>query len=624
MFLPRSLKCKGPKNAQNVITSRKRKRAQTSLANENLLTRPQPLGNSLWKEKFLSNISRKELDTKESSREQRLAEQGEPICCICGKYGEYICDDTEVDVCSKECKQLNLLNRNLKKHQSMGGEEVKRLQAELGAMVELFPPPNSSNSTPDLPSTSTVPIPLHGSFLETGLFHDTLVKNLELYGFCTPTPIQAQGIACGLGGQDVVLSAPAGAGKTLAALLMSLARLMPQRYMYPNHVLVLVVAPTRELCLHIENQAKQLLKGIPIARTAAIIGGVPLPQQVYRVKKGVQVAVATPGRLNDIVNKDPGVAQQLFGQLKTIIVDEADEVVSHGFKKQFKEVVENINKISSGRPQWLLSTNSPRIKGIEDFLNRQRSDDEFGFIVTLSKHLEKKIPHKIFWVANEKKATTLCRLMQSRMNHKTPAVIFVSRRMGCELLERSLTDICNANCGKKNGVQLTCTSLHGEMEQAARCKAMEKFNSGSVQVLVATDIASKGLDFTNVHLIVNFDVPSSLEALLQRSSIAGISVDKQVISFVNDSDKNIFPELLAGCTNENILISEEVRAQMKESLSDAKNSNLKKRAKVPTLSDKEKEQRVDQTLSIQATRQWNSKWKSLAAKSKRIKKRSTP
>ncbi|NWI65384.1 DDX59 helicase, partial [Todus mexicanus] len=235
---------------------------------------------------------------KSFSKSQRWAEPGEPVCVVCGRYGEYICDKTDEDVCSLECKAKHLLQaqekeKKLKADQltkaepqaeahllntpyfykdhsfilGLQDEQIENLKLQLGIAVQ----------------GQQVPRPIV-EFEHCG-FPETLNHNLKNSGYEVPTPIQMQMIPVGLLGRDIVASADTGSGKTAAFLLPVIMKVLKESET-PS---ALILAPTRELAIQIERQAKELMAGLPNMRTVLLVGGLPLPPQLHRLKQSVKV-----------------------------------------------------------------------------------------------------------------------------------------------------------------------------------------------------------------------------------------------------------------------------------------------------------------------------------------------
>jgi len=256
-----------------------------------------------------------DLPVKERCFEQREALPEEPRCVVCGRYGEYICDQTDDDICSMECKTI-LLARIAAKTKPVV-KAAKRVNLPLGDesfCIKDINFPNISTLADSWISSlrskldicvkgDAVPDPIM-CFSACGL-PEKLVHNLETAGYCMPTPVQMQVIPASMSNRSLLVSAETGSGKTASFLIPIIAhcsRVRSQECTSNQGPLAIVLAPTRELCLQVEEQAKVLGKGLPF-KTALVVGGDPLPQQIYRIENGIELIVGTPGRLIDLLMK---------------------------------------------------------------------------------------------------------------------------------------------------------------------------------------------------------------------------------------------------------------------------------------------------------------------------------
>uniref|UniRef100_V9KPW5 RNA helicase n=1 Tax=Callorhinchus milii TaxID=7868 RepID=V9KPW5_CALMI len=276
---------------------------------------------------------------KERSESQRWAEPGEPACVMCGRYGEYICDQTDSDVCSLECKTRHLAvcgaggvgevggpgegregtegEYEYREHPFIAGlsdAQVRNLRSQLGIVAE---------GRPVRPIVE----------FEHCSFPETLTTNMRRGGYLVPTPVQMQMVPQGLTGRDILATAGTGSGKTAAFLLPLITRAIKQGGPGP---VGLILTPTRELAMQIESQAKELMLGLPNMRTALLVGGLPLPPQLHRLSQSIKLVIATPGRLLEILKQE---AISLTG-LHTLVIDEVDTMLKLGFQEQVLELLE--------------------------------------------------------------------------------------------------------------------------------------------------------------------------------------------------------------------------------------------------------------------------------------------
>ncbi|XP_044528734.1 probable ATP-dependent RNA helicase DDX59 isoform X4 [Gracilinanus agilis] len=355
---------------------------------------------------------------KSFAKTQRWAEPGEPVCVVCGRYGEYICDKTDADICSLECKAKHLLQDNEEKGRldslqkpncepesppldafytyqehsfilNLHDDQVENLKLQLGISVQ----------------GQKVPRPII-DFEHCG-FPDILNCNLKKSGYEVPTPIQMQMIPIGLLGRDIVCSADTGSGKTAAFLLPVIIRAL-EKNRTPS---ALILAPTRELAIQIERQAKELMCGLPNMRTVLLVGGLPLPPQLYRLKQNVK--------------------------------------------------------------------------------------DE-----------------KLF---------------------KPPVLVFVDCKLGADLLSDAVHKITG----------LRCISMHSDKSQIERTSILQGLFQREYEVVVSTGVLGRGLDLINVTLVVNFDMPSSMDEYVHQVGRAGrLGHNGTAITFINNNTKKLFLDIV--------------------------------------------------------------------------------
>jgi len=338
------------------------------------------------------------------------------------------------------------------------------------------------------------------AFSELGLCPE-LLKAIEEQGYTEPTPIQAQAIPLVLEGRDLMGAAQTGTGKTAGFVLPILQKLLhhastsasPARH----PVRALILTPTRELAVQVEESVRLYGKHIPL-RATVVYGGVPMDPQTQALRRGVEILVATPGRLLDHVQ------QKIlhFPQVEFFVLDEADRMLDMGFMPDVKRI---INLLPKKRQNLLFSaTFSEEIKRLADSFLQNPVLVE----VARRNSVAEAITHIAIPVARERKRELLAYLVQDRDWNQV--LVFCATRLGANRLAYQLN---------KDGVH--ATAIHGDKTQSEREVALEDFKSGKVRVLVATDVAARGIDIEALPRVVNFDLPGAAEDYVHRIGRTG-------------------------------------------------------------------------------------------------------
>ena len=343
------------------------------------------------------------------------------------------------------------------------------------------------------------------TFAEFSL-HETLQQALEGLGFTTPTPVQEQSIPAALEGKDLLVSSQTGSGKTAAFLLPTLHNLAGQETFVPfkermkavTQPNILVLCPTRELAQQVSQDAIAFVRHMKGVRIAAIMGGMPFGKQIQQLK-GAQVIVATPGRLLDLVNR----RQLKLDKVEALIVDEADRMLDLGFS----EDLEAISDLAGNRRQTLMfsATFADRIIRLaERMMNEpERIAIETGHStntdITQTLHWTDGFEHKkkllTHWLADE----TL-----------DQAVVFASTQEDTDMLAEELAEAGHS-----------VVALHGAMPQTVRNRRLRSIREGRAKILVATDVAARGLDVPTISHVINFGLPMKNEDYVHRIGRTG-------------------------------------------------------------------------------------------------------
>ena len=337
-------------------------------------------------------------------------------------------------------------------------------------------------------------------FDELGLAPEIL-RAITEEGYTDPTPIQAQAIPIVLSGKDLMGGAQTGTGKTAAFTLPLLQRILPFASPSPSParhpVRVLMLAPTRELAIQVHESVKTYSKYVPI-RSLCAYGGVDIKPQIEEIRAGIEVLVATPGRLLDLVEHKC----LNFGSVQALVLDEADRMLDMGF---VPDVTRIINLLPKQRQSLLFSaTFSEEIKKLADRMLQSPMLIEVAKRNTVSE----TITHRVHPVASDAKRALLVKLLRS--SEFNQVLVFTRTKIETNKLAREL---------QRAGI--AADSIHGDKSQIDRLKALEAFKDGSTLVLVATDVAARGLDIDELPHVINFELPHTPEDYIHRIGRTG-------------------------------------------------------------------------------------------------------
>ncbi len=322
---------------------------------------------------------------------------------------------------------------------------------------------------------------------------DAVIKQ----GYDSPTPIQAQAIPAILKGKDILGAAQTGTGKTAGFTLPILHRLSEGKPAKSNHIRTLVLTPTRELAAQVGESVAVYGVNLPL-RSAVVFGGVKINPQMMKLRKGVDILVATPGRLLDLYQQKA----IKFNQVEVLVLDEADRMLDMGFIHDIRKILALLPK----RRQNLLfsATFSVDIRK----LARGLLNNPVEISVTPRNSTVKAVSQLVIPVDKARKAALLTHLI--KQNAWQQVLVFSRTKHGANRLTRYL-----------EGKGIKAAAIHGNKSQAARTKALSEFKENRVTVLVATDIAARGLDINQLPHVVNFDLPSVAEDYVHRIGRTG-------------------------------------------------------------------------------------------------------
>jgi len=336
--------------------------------------------------------------------------------------------------------------------------------------------------------------------------HESLQQALQSLGFTSPTPVQEQSIPAALEGKDLLVSSQTGSGKTAAFLLPTLNALAAQETFVPfkermkaiTQPNILVLCPTRELAQQVSQDAIGFVRHMKGARIAAIMGGMPFGKQIQQLK-GAQVVVATPGRLLDLVNR----RQIKLDQVDALIVDEADRMLDLGFS----EDLEAISDLAANRKQTLMF--SATFAGRIITLAERMMNDPQRIAIETGHSTNTDITQTLHWTDGfEHKKKLLTHWLSAE--DVDQAVVFASTQEDTDMLAEELAE-----------AGLSVVALHGAMPQTVRNRRLRSIREGRAKILVATDVAARGLDVPTISHVINFGLPMKNEDYVHRIGRTG-------------------------------------------------------------------------------------------------------
>ncbi|MBS1159486.1 MAG: Helicase, C-terminal:Type restriction enzyme, res subunit:DEAD/DEAH box helicase, N-terminal [Proteobacteria bacterium] len=325
-----------------------------------------------------------------------------------------------------------------------------------------------------------------------------LLQALDSLGYKTPTPVQSQAIPAVLAGRDLMAAAQTGTGKTAAFALPMLQRLgASEEKVAANSIRALVLVPTRELAEQVHASFRHYGEHLPVS-TYATYGGVSLNPQMMRLRRGVDILVATPGRLLDLFRQNA----LKFKQVQILVLDEADRMLDLGFAQELSAVFAALPKV---RQTLLFSaTFSDEIRS----LAKGRLRDPLLIEVSPRNSTVKAVKQWVVTVDKKRKPELFLSLLKDRRWGQV--LVFVKTRKGADQLVATLL-----------AKQIKADAIHGDKPQASRQRALDSFKAGAVQILVATDVAARGLDIDDLPQVVNFDLPIVAEDYIHRIGRTG-------------------------------------------------------------------------------------------------------
>lgn len=328
------------------------------------------------------------------------------------------------------------------------------------------------------------------NFEELGL-NSQIVESIKELGFEKPTPIQEQSIPVLMTGtRDFIGLAQTGTGKT-AAFGLPLLQLLDFDM---KKTQALILAPTRELCVQIAKDITNFSKHVADVRTVAVYGGASIQGQISEIKRGAHIVVATPGRLLDLISRKA----INISTIRFVVLDEADEMLNMGFQEDIDDILSNT---PDEKQTWLFSATMPNeVRTIA----RKYMTDPFELTVGKKNTAAENIEHRYYVVQSRDRYAALKRIVDSEPD--IFAIVFCRTKMETQDVAESLI---------KDGYN--ADSLHGDLSQQQRDKVMKRYREKSLQLLIATDVAARGIDVNNVTHVINYNLPDEIESYTHRS-----------------------------------------------------------------------------------------------------------
>ncbi|WPX97021.1 DEAD/DEAH box helicase [Candidatus Bandiella euplotis] len=316
---------------------------------------------------------------------------------------------------------------------------------------------------------------------------DSLLSSLKRLGFTTPTPIQAKAIPAALEGKDIIGSAQTGTGKTMAFLIPVIAQLLSS-----SNSKALIMTPTRELAAQVQKVMDELLVGMGKISSVLLIGGAPIFKQMQKLKSNPRMIVGTPGRITDhLIRKSLTLKNISF-----LVVDESDRMLDMGFSIQLDKIVEYLPK--ERQTLMFSATFSPEVLSLSKKYLSNPERISVGEVNKAAQHIKQETLH----TNGTKKYEDLIAELDKRDGS---ILVFVNTKIGAAKLTEKLA---------RNNHSVA--TLHGDIEHRKRERVIGEFRAGNFRIMVATDVASRGLDISHIKHVINYDIPRSHEDYIHR------------------------------------------------------------------------------------------------------------
>lgn len=353
------------------------------------------------------------------------------------------------------------------------------------------------------------------NFKELGI-NDNTIETLKKMGITTPTPIQEESIELIKSGKDVIAEAQTGTGKTLAFLLPIFENISTDL----NHVQALIISPTRELAIQITKEAEKLSENTDI-NLLAMYGGKDIGAQLKKLKRNIHLVIATPGRLLDHIERETID----LSKLKVIVLDEADQMLFMGFRNEVETILRQ-----TPENRQVLCFSATMDSAVKKLAYRYMNDPSIVSVekeeITLT-----NIKQNVVETTDRRKQDALCSVLDK--DNPFMGIIFCRTKARVDKLEEGL-----------HRRKYNCAKLHSDIKQSHRERIMKSFRNADIQYLIATDVASRGLDISGVSHVYNYDIPENAETYIHRIGRTGRAGEEgYTCMFVDPKDHNTLKEI---------------------------------------------------------------------------------
>lgn len=370
----------------------------------------------------------------------------------------------------------------------------------------------------------------------------TILRAIAELGYDSPTKVQEKAIPVVLKGFDVISSAQTGTGKTAAFALPIIQNLLKNQEASKKRKIIraLIISPTRELAEQIFQDVTEYAKYTNL-RSTVVYGGTAIEPQIERVKKGIDILIATPGRLLDLHKRE----KVSLDHIETLVIDEADLMLDMGFINDVNKIV----KISRLQKQIVLFSATMPQKVID--LTKNVLQEPITITIPIASSEAKQVKQSLYYVPKRKKIELCLHVLRSLTSRKSDAskkniLIFRRTKFGVDKLEKTL---------KRNGYEVV--SFHGDKTQTARQEALNLFKDNKINILIATDVASRGIDIDNLDVVINFDLPNIPETYIHRIGRTGRAGNTGAAFSFCSRDEKSYIKKIQGLLNTAIPVIEE-------------------------------------------------------------------